>query len=112
MATDWKIELCLYDCDGLYDDMINEDGGVEVNLPSIPSKGDVIWPDNKTLNELTNRARTCWKQKHCEDCPYIYGRKESIKDIDACDYIFVMSKIYDIEKKTIKIGLGDGTKTD
>lgn len=112
MATDWKIELCLYDCDGLYDDMINKDWGVFVDMPSAPSKGDVVWPDDKTQDELNYKARDCWKRNHCKDCPYLYGWKKSVNDIDTCDYIHVVSRIYDVEKKTVKIGLSNSSIDD
>ena len=112
MTTDWKIELCLHDCDTMYDKMIHDNEGVPVEIPYIPTKGDVVWPDDKASNELTEKVKSCWKVNHCKTCPYIYGSKESVKDIDTCDNIFVVSRIFDMDTKTVKIGLSDGIEED
>ena len=112
MATDWKIELCLHKCDTMYDDMVREGNGVAVELPTIPEKGDVVWPDDKAVEELDSKVRDCWKRNHCKDCPYIYGRQESVNDIGTDDYIWVVSRIFDMNTKTVKLGLSDGIEED
>lgn len=112
MTTDWKIELCLHKCDTMYDDMVREGNGVAVELPTIPEKGDVVWPDDKACEELNEKVRNCWKRNHCKDCPYSYGLRTSVKDIDTVDYIHVVSKIFNMDTKTVKLGLSNSLDED
>ena len=105
MANDWKIQLCLYGCDCLYDDMVQKDYGVTVELPSVPSIGDVVWTDKDTCDRLNRKAKECWDRNHCKDCPYSWGGVDSIENIYTEEHRFVVAKIFDMTLKIVNIGL-------
>lgn len=104
-VEDWKIEFTVYneDCDTIYD------YGVAINevLPFLPRVGEVVWVTPELENRLDEMVNSCWRKNKCEDCPFMYGRRESEKDISTMDYIYVKAIFHNMQDKTVKIVLAN-----
>lgn len=100
MEKKWKFMYSLEDCDYIYDEYCEGD-----DLPFLPHVGDVLWTSDGSEQLLDEMVKKCWRDSRCEDCPFIYGPKESEDDVTAVDYKFVSSIIHNADKSQILIHL-------
>lgn len=101
MKKKWKFMYALDDCDKLdIDKACTGD-----DLQFLPHVGDILFPSDFGYYGLDTIAKECWRENHCKDCPYLYGKGESEDDIDVSDAKYVSSIIHEAEDKRILIFL-------
>ena len=100
MKKKWKFMYSLEECDSIYDKYCEGD-----DLPFLPHVGDILWTSEESGQLLDEMVKKCWRDSHCDDCPFIYGARKSEDDVSAVDAVFVSSIIHHADKSQILIHL-------
>lgn len=100
--SDWKLMFGFWDCDNwdFEDEML-----FEVDMPFIPRIGEVVWLPDECIEHFNEIVTKCWRKKHCENCPYIYGLRESEEDISTDDLLIVANIVHDIDNRRTIVSL-------
>lgn len=105
--TDWTIQYKFKRCDTINDSLVV----YEAPMP-IPRKGEIVWPSMKSINNLNEKIKACWRERHCKDCPFAYGSRSSEDELDCTDFIHVADIIYDVDYRTVIVYLSDNQEED
>jgi hypothetical protein len=101
-------------------DFLVSDVGVEIQLPAVPRKGEILYLTDEQIEVLENKAKSDLKIAKYYAPKWFYGdsrfckepKQENLQDLSFSDAMYVKEVVYYGNSEIIKIELDDDFDDD